>query len=169
MGKEVKQLLAVVATSQKLLWGPPVSPSLPLFAHQKTKANCAGLCWHMGPATWCRGSWPSHSDLTGAQQHLRHEFDGGAPSGGKAHDEAAPFLSQPKALFHRSPSPCAPDLGIGWAGTYLSNFGDHHTGKRSPWLWRVCDVSLRLFPNHHIKLQRFSSRGAGLQSLQVKR
>lgn len=26
----------------------------------------------------------------------------------------------------------------------------------SPWLWGVCDVSLQLFPNRHIKLQRFS-------------
>lgn len=32
-------------------------------------------------------------------------------------------------------------------------------GKRAPCLWGVCDVSLRLFPNHHIKLQRFSSPG----------
>lgn len=51
----------------------------------------------------------------------------------------------------RTPKPDNPE-----GSSLPEQSGSSPLRNSSPWLWGVCDVSLQLFPNRHIKLQRFS-------------
>lgn len=122
---------------------PPRSPSVPTLLIPKPALGCG--------AVWGQPGAPSPAALG----QLRAVSDAGALLGWEAPDGAAPSQAPPPAPLC-TPPPTPPNLG---AASYLSSCGAGPPGKRCPCLWGVCDVSLRLFPNHHIKLQRFSSPG----------
>lgn len=138
--------------------GKAGNPFFPRLCQVKTKLRPRGalLCPRCSSQTqhqWCGAVWgqpggPSPPSSPAGTEQLRGVRD--APDG------AALCQPHQQPPFAQPPLPTPPKLR---AAAYLSDSGAGPPGKRSPGLWGVCDVSLRLFPNHHIKLQRFSSPG----------